>query len=40
VLRRLDDLERSMHYSHHEQCALLREHTGNGTRQLQRSQDA
>jgi len=39
VLGRLDDLERSMHYNHHEQCALLGELAGAGTRQLQRSQD-
>jgi uncharacterized membrane protein len=39
VLGRLDDLERSIHYNHNEQCALLRELAGNGTRQLQRGQD-
>ncbi len=40
VLGRLDDLERSMHYNHSEQCALLRGLAGNGTRQLQNGQDA
>ena len=39
VLGRLDDLERSMHYNHHEQCALLREIAGAATHQLQRGQD-
>jgi CRP/FNR family transcriptional regulator, cyclic AMP receptor protein len=29
VLGRLDDLERSMHYNHHEQCALVRAVGGN-----------
>jgi CRP/FNR family transcriptional regulator, cyclic AMP receptor protein len=39
VLGRLDDLERSIHHNHHEQCALLREVGASATRQLQRSQD-
>jgi uncharacterized membrane protein len=40
ILGRLDDLERSMHYNHNEQYALLRELGGNGIRQLQRGQDS
>ena len=39
VLGRLDDLERSMHYNHQEHCALLREISGNGARQLKPGQD-
>ena len=39
VLGRLDDLEHSMHYNHHTQCALLREVAGNGAQQLERGQD-
>lgn len=34
VLGRLDDLERSIHHNHNEQCALLRDVGGSATRQL------
>ena len=30
LLRRVDDLEHSMHYNHAEQCALIRTVTGQG----------
>jgi CRP/FNR family cyclic AMP-dependent transcriptional regulator len=39
VLGRLDDLERSMHYNHHEQCVLLREVSGNGALRPQPGQE-
>jgi CRP/FNR family cyclic AMP-dependent transcriptional regulator len=38
VLSRLDDLERSMHYNHHEQCALVRAVTADRAHQAQPAQ--
>jgi hypothetical protein len=31
IMRRLDDLERGMHFNHQEQCALLRAGNGKAT---------